>query len=91
MRPHSETLQLAAWPISSRAVRYLIYSQALTRKSVPRTTGPVLAMHSSGDTGENRGRVLPSVRAGGFTVAVSEPSRRGIGILGRRENTTRSY
>jgi len=48
MRPHSETLQLAARPVNFRALRYLICSQALTRNSVARTTGPVLAIHNSG-------------------------------------------
>jgi hypothetical protein len=82
MRPHSETLQLAARPIESLPVCYLIYSQALTRYSVPRTTGPVLAMHNSGDTAENRGGVLPSMRAGAFTVVLSEPSRCGLVFWG---------
>jgi hypothetical protein len=82
MRPHSETLQRAARPINDRPVRYLIYSQALTRNSVPRTTGPVLAMHNSGDTAENRGRVLPSDRAGSFSVALSEHSLWSLVFLG---------
>jgi hypothetical protein len=82
MRPHSETLRFATWPKRSQLVRYLIYSQALTRKSVPRTTGPVLAMNSLEDTAESLGRVLLSVRAGGFSISLSEPSHRALYFLG---------
>ena len=90
MRPHSETLRLAAWAKSSPRIRYLICSQALTRNSVPRTTGPVLAMHESGETAENPGRVLLSMRwrFHHFAVRVLAP---GLAFFGRLEITTRSY
>jgi hypothetical protein len=82
MRSHSETLRLAAWPKSSRSARYLICSQALIRKSVPRITGPVLAMNSLEHTAENRGRVLLSMRAGAFSNSLSRPSHRVLSLLG---------
>ena len=82
MRSHSETLRLAAWPKRSRSARYLVCSQALIRKSVPRTTGPVLAMNSFEHTAENRGRVLLSMRVGGFTISLSEPSHKALHFLG---------
>jgi hypothetical protein len=43
------------------------------------------------DTAENLGAVLLSMRAGGFTISVSEPSRQGLVFFGQLEKTTRSY
>ena len=39
-------------------------------------------MHIPGDTAENRGSALPSMRRVSFTIALSEPSRRGLVFWG---------
>jgi hypothetical protein len=48
-------------------------------------------MSQLGDTAENLGAVLLSMRAGGFSIAVSEPSRQGLVFFGQLEKATRWY
>jgi hypothetical protein len=90
MRPHSETLPLPTAQMTPHPIRYLIYSQALTRKMLHASTGHVLAMKNSGDTAENLRRVLPGMRHGSFTDVWPGPLHRGFAFSARLENSTRS-
>jgi hypothetical protein len=90
MRPHSETPPLADRPKGSRAAPYLIYSQALTRKSPPRTTGHILAMHEMGNTAECLGRIRRNIGADNSAISLADCSHQRVLVFERLENKTLS-